>query len=117
MPIAGEVHADPGLFVEPDTSVRGTALFSGAKIILFAGNVLRASNVLPSTMHAEGSANLGYLKHVLQRLLEQKEGEDDGPLLQVIFTFLQFSESEVSRVVAARAHATRRTSRLSSLFR
>ena len=52
-------------------------------------------------------------------LLEAKEGHDEGPLLQVVFTFLQFSEAEMSRVVAARANAAqggRLSRRLSGWF-
>ena len=61
-----------------------------------------------AVLHAEGSANLGYLKHVLLALLEPKDGRDEGPLLQVVFTFLQFSEAEVARVCAARANTADR---------
>ena len=55
-----------------------------------------------ATLHAEGTANLGYLKHVLLALLEANPGQDEGPLLQVVFVFLQFSDEEVARVITAR---------------
>ena len=73
-------------------------------------SAIRQEQVLQS----EGDKNLGYLKHVLLALLEGKEGQDEGPLLQVVFTFLQFSPVEVARVSTARASVADRRRTLSS---
>ena len=66
---------------------------------------------------AEGAANLGYLKHVLLSLLDPKPNQDESPLLQVVFVFLQFSEAEIARVVAARAAASKGGGRSWGIFR
>ena len=55
----------------------------------------------------EGAGNLEYLKNVLLRFLEMPEADGDA-LLQVISTFMQFSEEEVSRL--QRAQTRRRES-------
>ena len=53
-----------------------------------------------SVLLTEGAGNLEYLKNVLLRFLEMPEADGDA-LLQVISTFMQFSEEEVARLQRA----------------